>query len=296
MNLIDRINEFIEKQTKVYIFPWEPAPKGVQLFVGPRGGRYYIAGRSERRPSKIITGDKKIKQKLVETRKRPSEKVKEPFSEKFLNKYSNIIDSEENEKELENISQSLRNIAIDRLSKLGVKNRDVKNVSEALATYMTGYASTPYPDLGVQAYFLKNRGNIGEKMVVTELKKLTRELIGNKPIKLYRGLYHVEDDEFDDYSYNYREQNIGKKCVVPTNVVGSWTSNYKNAVDFANLDGQGIVISNIFSPEEILVNTSFIPEKNPKFDWQDQREFIISSPKKTRSVTLEKVCANRRMW
>ena len=281
-NLSERINNFIVKQQKVYLQHGEKPPKGVSVLRGKRGGIYYIASR-KKAPEKTT-----LKGKLK-------------FSQQLLDRYNNL-DEDENPNELRKMSQLLRETAISKLKEAEVSEKAIENVAGALEVYMSGYASSPFPEIGVINFFIKEKGSPKEKQCVQILKKLSRDLVGNKPITLYRGAYHIGDDEvygeeegLNKYG-NITEKNVGKNVTVPANIFNSWTTNYRNAHDFANIGGTGVVISRVVNPEEILVNTSFIPDKEVEFEWEDQREFLIHHPKKKVEAKIEEIIYNEQYW
>lgn len=58
-SLIDKIDNFVQKQEKVYLQPGEKPPKGTQVMRGPKGGMFY-------QPSKDALRSHAVYNKIVE--------------------------------------------------------------------------------------------------------------------------------------------------------------------------------------------------------------------------------------
>jgi hypothetical protein len=90
MNLIERINDFIQKQHKVYLEPGQKPPKGLHLQRGRRGGSFYVARtRMKSKPKPKAKSTPTLTQKIAH---KTEGKLKEPTFKMPRILYKRIID------------------------------------------------------------------------------------------------------------------------------------------------------------------------------------------------------------
>ncbi len=97
------------------------------------------------------------------------------------------------------------------------------------------------------------------------LSSVSRQLFGDKPRTLYRGLMYTDD---------FMERpSIGDQASVPADKHSSWTTDIGVARNFSE---GGFVMSHETSPEEVLVVPALIPAENTNlYSWQ--REFVLQN-------------------